>query len=235
VLPVLSRGPASYIASRWHLTLSSGFQAVFRARLPGMMILDDKEIRALHEKYAPSPEAFELVYTHCEIVCDIAEQILSRSESSLNVDLVRAGSLLHDIGVYCLYDANGRLDHSQYVRHGLLGYELLSGEGFPEEIARFCSRHTGVGLTRADVRNQRLPLPVDDYLAESDEELIVMYADKFHSKTSPPVFTTAASYAARIRCFGDDKEAIFGAMRERFGDPDLVPLMAMYGHAMKEA
>jgi len=199
-----------------------------------MMILDDKEIRALHEKYAPSSEAFELVYTHCEIVCDIAEQLLSRSASSLNADLVRAGSLLHDIGVYRLYDADGRLDHSQYIRHGLLGHELLSGEGLPEEIARFCSRHTGVGLTRADVRNQRLPLPVADYLAESGEELIVMYADKFHSKVCPPVFVTAASYAASIRRFGDDKEAIFDAMRERFGDPDLVPLMARYGHAVAE-
>ncbi len=200
-----------------------------------MVILDDKEIRALHEKYAPSPEAFELVYTHCEIVCDIAEQLLSRSASSLNADLVRAGSLLHDIGVYRLYDANGRLDHSRYVRHGLLGHELLSGEGVPEAIARFCSRHTGVGLTRADVRNQRLPLPVADYLAESGEELIVMYADKFHSKTSPPVFITAAAYAASVRRFGDDKEAIFDAMRERFGDPDLVPLTARYGYAIAEA
>src|SRR5260370_9215340 len=166
---------------------------------------------------------------------DMAEQVLSRSASSLNADLVRAGSLLHDIGVYRLYDANGRLDHSRYVRHGLLGHELLSGEGVPEAIARFCSRHTGVGLTRADVRNQRLPLPVADYLAESGEELIVMYADKFHSKTSPPVFITAAAYAASVRRFGDDKEAIFDAMRERFGDPDLVPLTARYGYAIAEA
>jgi uncharacterized protein len=200
-----------------------------------MKILDDKRIRALHEKYAPSPEALELVYTHCEIVCDIAEQLLSRSASSFDADLVRAGSLLHDIGVYRLYDANGRLDHSQYVRHGFLGHELLTGEGLPEAIARFCSRHTGVGLTRIDVRNQRLPLPVADYLAESGEELIAMYADKFHSKTSPPVFITAASYAASIRRFDDEKEAIFDVMRKRFGEPDLVPLMAKYGHAIAEA
>jgi uncharacterized protein len=197
-----------------------------------MKIPDDKEIRALHEKHSPSPEAFELVYTHCEIVCDIAEQLLSRSAPGLNAELVRAGSLLHDIGVYRLYDAGGQLDHSRYVQHGLLGHELLSGEGFPEVIARFCSHHTGVGLRCDDVRNQRLPLPVADYLAESGEELLVMYADKFHSKTEPPVFVAAASYAASIRHFGEEKRAVFEGMYERFGNPDLALLTARYGHAI---
>jgi uncharacterized protein len=197
-----------------------------------MKIPADKEIRALHEKHAPSPEAFALVYTHCEIVCDIAGQLLSCSAPSVNAELVRAGSLLHDIGVYRLYDADGQLDHSRYVQHGLLGHELLSAEGFPEIIARFCSRHTGVGLSREDVRNQGLPLPVADYLAESDEELLVMYADKFHSKVEPPVFVTASSYVISIRRFGEGKEAAFRAMRERFGNPDLAPLIAKYGHAI---
>jgi uncharacterized protein len=196
-------------------------------RIPG-----DKAIRTLHEKYAPSPEAFELVYTHCEIVCDIAVQLLPRSALGLDAELVRAGSLLHDIGVYCLYDTDGQLDHSRYVQHGLLGHELLSGERWPEIIARFCSHHTGVGLSRDDVRDQGLPLPVADYLAESGEELLVMYADKFHSKIEPPVFVTAASYAVSIRRFGEEKEAVFESMRERFGHPDLQLLVARYGHAI---
>ena len=115
-------------------------------KLPG-----DKEIRALHEKYAPSREAFELVYTHCEIVCGIAEQLLVRSAPDLNAELARAGSLLHDIGVYLLYDDAGILDHSNYLRHGLLGDELLAAEGLPEVICRFASHHTGVGLSRDDV------------------------------------------------------------------------------------
>ena len=195
-----------------------------------MKIPGDKEIRALHEKHAPSPQAFELVYTHCEIVYDIAGQLLSRAAPGLDADLIRAGSLLHDIGVYRLYDVGGRLDHSRYIQHGLLGHELLSEEGLPEVIARFCSHHTGVGLSREDVRNQGLPLPVADYLAESDEELLVMYADKFHSKTEPPTFVTAESYTVSIRKFGEEKEAAFEAMHKRFGNPDLVPLAASYGH-----
>jgi uncharacterized protein len=197
-------------------------------RIPG-----DKEIRALHEKHAPSAEAFELVYTHCEIVCDIAEQLLSSATPGINAELVRAGSLLHDIGVYRMYDASGRLDHARYVQHGVLGHELLFGEGIPEVIARFCSHHTGVGLSRDDVLSQGLPLPVADYLAESGEEFLVMYADKFHSKTEPPVFVRAEAYAASIRRFGEEKEAAFAAMCQRFGTPDLVPLAARYGHAIK--
>lgn len=197
-----------------------------------MLVPGDKEILALHEKHAPSRDAFDLVYTHCMIVCGIAEQLLRRSGPGLDAALVRAGSLLHDVGVYRLYDADGNLDDSEYVRHGLLGHELLAEEGFPEAFCRFASCHTGVGLSSDDVRRQGLPLPAADYLAVSAEEQLVMYADKFHSKTDPPVFLTAGSYAASIRRFGEDKAAAFGSLRERFGEPDLTPFMAEYGHAV---
>lgn len=197
-----------------------------------MPIPGDKEILALHEKHAPTQEAFDLVYTHCVIVCGIAGQLLRRPGPGLDAELVRAGSLLHDIGVYRLYDADGKLDDSEYVQHGLLGHKLLAEEGFPETFCRFASCHTGVGLSREDVRRQGLPLPAADYLAVSAEEQLVMYADKFHSKTDPPVFVTAGSYAASIRRYGEDKAAAFGAMRERFGEPDLAPFMDEYGHAL---
>ncbi|MEV5750900.1 HD domain-containing protein [Actinoallomurus sp. NPDC052308] len=195
-----------------------------------MIIPTDEEIRALHERHAPTEAAFELVYTHCEIVCGIAEQLLADGAPDVDADLVRAGALLHDIGVYRLYDAAGRIDEAGYIRHGLLGHELLREEGLPEALCRFCSCHTGMGITRDDVRRQGLPLPVADYVAESREEEFVMYADKFHSKTDPPTFVTPASYAARIRRFGADKVARFTSMCETFGVPDLGPLAAEYGH-----
>jgi uncharacterized protein len=197
-----------------------------------MQLPGDKEILALHEKHAPSQEAFDLVYTHCVIVCEIADQLPGGSDPGLDTDLVRAGSLLHDIGVYRLYGADGMLDHSRYVQHGLLGHELLSEEGFPEPVCRFASCHTGMGLSRDDVRRQGLPLPDADYLAVSAEEQLVMYADKFHSKKQPPVFLTAASYAAVIQRFGDDKAAAFESLRERFGEPDLTSFIARYGYAV---
>ncbi|MFI0792247.1 HD domain-containing protein [Micromonospora rubida] len=193
-----------------------------------LVIPTDEQIRALHERYAPTEEAFELVHTHCQIVCAVAEQLLDGYRSDLNVALVRAGSLLHDIGVYRLYDASGQLDHESYVRHGVLGHGLLRELGFPELVGRFCSHHTGVGLTRQDVLRQRLPLPVGDYLADSVEEQLVMYADKFHSKTTPPTLVTTSSYAAGVRRFGEDKVARFMALVEKFGEPDLLLLSRRY-------
>jgi uncharacterized protein len=195
-----------------------------------MRVPADEEVRALHERHAPTAEALDAVYTHCVIVCGIAEQLHARSAAAVDIALVRAGCLLHDVGVYRLYDDDGRLDHAGYIRHGLLGYELLRAEGLPEEICRFASHHTGMGLSRDDVLRQGLPLPPADYLAETGEEALVMYADKFHTKTSPPAFLTAAAYAAGVRRFGADKVAAFESLRATFGEPDLAPLARAYGH-----
>jgi uncharacterized protein len=201
-----------------------GDRTVESVPIPG-----EHAIRALHEKHAPSRTAFQLVYTHCEIVWAIARQLINRGALAVDTELVRAGSLLHDLGVYALYGPSGELDHANYVRHGLLGHELLAGEGLPEELCRFCSCHTGVGLTAADVRSQRLPLPPADYRAESLEEQLVMYADKFHSKTDPPVFVSAESAAAGLARFGEDKRRRFAALRHLFGTPDLRAFIAKYG------
>ena len=197
-----------------------------------MRIPTDEDILRLHEKHAPTPKAFDLVYEHCVIVCGIAEQLHCRmgADQEIDIDLTRAGALLHDVGVYRLYDSAGNLDGGNYIRHGILGYGLLKEEGLPEAICRFASHHTGVGLTREDVVAQRLPLPPADYLAETGEERLVMYADKFHSKKTPPVLLTAPAYAARVRRFGAEKVAAFQAMRAAFGEPDLEPFSAAYGH-----
>jgi len=195
-----------------------------------MRVPTDQEILALHEKHAPNAEALDSVYTHCVIVCGIAEQLHDRSGHGGDIGLVRAGCLLHDVGVYRLYDDAGHLDHRNYIRHGVLGYELLREEGLPEAICRFASHHTGTGLSRGDVLRQELPLPPGDYLAETPEEVLVMYADKFHSKTTPPKLLTADAYATYVRRFGADKVAAFEAMRATFGEPDLSPFSAAYGH-----
>jgi uncharacterized protein len=188
-----------------------------------MEIPGDAEIRALHRQYAPSREAFELVYEHCELVSQVATQFFAGLD--LDEDLVRAGALLHDIGVY-------RLESSAYVRHGVLGHELLASLGFPVEICRFASCHTGVGITRDDVVRQGLPIPPDDYVPRTPEEELVLYADKFHSKRTPPVFLSGNTYAAEVARFGEDKVRRFGELRRRYGDPRLGPLGAATGYAV---
>src|ERR1700722_13869884 len=54
-----------------------------------MRVPTDAAILALHEKHAPTPEALDLVYTHCVIVCGIAEQLQARSGADASLDLVR--------------------------------------------------------------------------------------------------------------------------------------------------
>ena len=196
-------------------------------RVPG-----DDEIRALHRRFAPHDAAFDLVHTHCVIVSRIAETLLP---AGVDRALVRAGCLLHDIGVYRLYGPSGELDHGGYLRHGVLGHELLRELGFAEELCRFCSCHTGVGISRDDIGRQRLPLPPGDYLALTGEEELVMYADKFHSKKSPPVFVTAVAYRAAVARFGADKAARFDDLVRRYGEPDLTALAAEYGHPVTRA
>lgn len=221
-----------------------------------MRIPDDEEIFALHVRHAPTLEALAAVYTHSEIVRRVATALLaglspaagSATEDvpaedgawrhgtrrhDIDAELVRAGCLLHDVGVYRLYDESGRLGHAGYIRHGVLGHELLAEAGYPEALCRFASRHTGVGITRDDVLRQELPLPPADYVAQTPEEALVMYADKFHTKATPPSFLTAATYAAEVARFGADKPATFARLRARFGEPDLAALSAAYGHGVR--
>ena len=190
----------------------------------------DREILALHRDAAPTREAFESVYPHCTLVCEIAEQLFAGLD--VDTDLVRVGALLHDIGVYRLYSPTGELNTVEYVRHGVLGHELLADLGFPDPICRFASRHTGVGITRDDVLRQFLPIPVDDYVPGSVEEELVMYADKFHSKRTPPVFLTADTYAASVGRWGEDKVTAFATLRAKYGEPVLGPLSEATGYAV---
>jgi len=69
-------------------------------------------------------------------------------------------------------------------------------------------------------------------MAESGEERLVMYADKFHSKTDPPTFVSAATYARHVRRYGEEKVRVFEAMRESFGEPDLGPLLEKSGQGL---
>jgi uncharacterized protein len=195
-----------------------------------MQVPTDREIEALHRDHAPTREAFESVYPHSVVVCQVAEQLFAGLD--VDTDLIRAGALLHDIGVYRLYGPTGELNTVDYVRHGVLGHELLDGLGFPEPICRFASRHTGVGITRDDVLRQSLPIPVDDYIPASAEEELVMYADKFHSKRTPPVFLTGDTYAASVGRWGEDKVTAFASLRAKYGEPALGPLSESTGYAV---
>jgi len=192
-----------------------------------MQLPTEAEVTALHQRYAPTDEVLQVVYMHCQIVWAIAEQLIESENLDVDKDLVRVGCLLHDIGVYWLFDDGGTAtpDLSRYILHGLLGEEVLKAEGLPESMWRFASHHTGVGLTKADIERQNLPLPHTDFLAETPEEKLVMYADKFHSKDlrtfTKSHLNSFESIRQNLAKYGEDKVTDFEKLAETFGTPDL--------------
>jgi len=191
-------------------------------------------IEALHREYAPNEQVFELVWTHCRIVRDVALQLVETSGIKIDSNLVQVGCLLHDIGVYSLFDENGFENVKDYITHGVRGEEILKNEGFSEVISRFASHHTGAGITREEIVARNLPLPHQDFIAETPEEELVMYADKFHSKTEPPYFNSHKYYTNYVTRFGEESSASFAALTAKFGKPDLAPFLEMYGHALRD-
>ena len=196
-----------------------------------MQIPSLSDITELHQKYAPDEVALESVWTHCQIVRDICLQVCN-GMTDINVELITAGALLHDIGAYKFY-IDGVIQLENYITHGLLGYELMQKEDLDEAVCRFALLHTGIGISKQEVIDRKLPLPVRDYIPETVEERIVMYADKFHSKPKPS-FNTAAWYAEYTRSrFGEGEDEKFMKLVEEFGEPDLSQLAQRYSHNIR--
>lgn len=201
-----------------------------------MQIPKNSAIIALHKLHAPNVQAFDIVYTHCRIVCDIALDLAQRSTLALDMDVVRAGALLHDVGYYPLFEASGYVPKDKTITHGVVGAELLRNAGLPEPLARIAERHTGVGLTKEYIARVGLPLPVRDLVPETPEEWLILYADKFHTKhispteshDRPGTFVTAESYFAHAAQYGEDNAARFAALVDRYGVPDLRRLSERY-------
>lgn len=200
-----------------------------------MQLPTKEEIETLHRKYAPTNAAYDLVYGHCEIIWQIARQLIDRNKLAVDKNTVEAGCLLHDIGVYDYYDAAGNFDREMdYTQHAVRGQKILETEHFPPIISRLVAHHLGVGLTAQDVKEQKLPIPVQDYVPETIEERLVAYADKFHSKSYPvPTFNSYEWYKNFVAQFGDKKPAVFADMAAEFGIPDLNSLAAKYGYAIR--
>lgn len=112
--------------------------------------------------------------------------------------------MLHDIGIFKC-DAAGIqcFGTEPYICHGRIGAELLRSEGFPRH-ARVCERHTGTGITKAQIIAQNLPLPQQDFLPETMEEKVICYADKFFSKTHLDREKTIEQAEKSLSKFGDE-------------------------------
>jgi uncharacterized protein len=118
------------------------------------------------------------VIRHCIAVADLAVETAKQLEGrglKIDVELVEAGALLHDLG--------RSKNHS--VNHALMGAQIAQFLNLPESIIRIIKRHVGAGITAEEA--QRLGWPKDIYSPQSLEEKVVCYADKLinHGKRVP--------------------------------------------------
>lgn len=170
-------------------------------------------------KYYPEDNALRrLLLHHSRQVADKALDVARRHpELGLDTDFLERAAMLHDLGVF-LTDAPGIHCHgaAPYLLHGRLGAELMRREG-DERVARVCERHTGTGLTAAQIAERGLPLPPGDYRPETTAEQVVCYADKFFSKSHPERERTAEEVERSLAKFGAEGVAVFKAWHVRFG------------------
>ena len=172
----------------------------------------------LIHRYCKDNSALEnVLLKHSSDVANRALKIADKhSEFQIDRDFLYEAAMLHDIGIVCV-DAPAIFCYGTepYIKHGLLGAELLRKEGLPAH-ARVAERHTGTGLTREEILRQSLPLPPADYVPETLEEQIICYADKFYSKTRLSEEKSFESALASLRKFGEDGLAVFEDWKLRF-------------------
>ena len=142
-------------------------------------------IEILRAYYPPHTKAHHILVQHSHHVAEKAVAIarrLSAQGEIIDIEFVHQAALLHDIGIFRVHaPALGCYGQLPYLHHGVEGAKILQAEGLPQH-AGVCERHTGVGLTAAEIAHNQLGLPVRDMLPTTIEEQVIAYADLFFSK-----------------------------------------------------
>jgi len=149
-----------------------------------------------------SPE----VIRHCKAVSNLAVKIARRCKRNgvdVDLDLVRIGALLHDIG----------RSRTHSVHHPIVGAEIAESLNLPEEIIKIIKRHLGGGLTSKEA--SELGWPSENYLPETIEEKIVTYADKLiEGERIVPIEETVKKLSKRLGAHHPSIKRIMNLHRE---------------------
>ena len=111
----------------------------------------DEEIELLKEMNCP-----EWVIEHSKGVSRKACEIASNFED-VDMELVRVGGLLHDIG----------RSQTNSIEHAVIGAQILRERRYSEEICNIVERHIGTGLSEDDAKIERIK--------EIHEELVLRF------------------------------------------------------------
>lgn len=176
------------------------------------------------EFFYPQDSALRrLLILHSTQVCAKALAIAGNCNVELDLEVVKNGAMLHDIGIgqchapsiFCTGDAD-------YIEHGTMGSAMLRQYGTTHNIdlevyALICERHTGSGISANDVIAQGLPLKVKDYLPISNEEKLIALADKFFSKSGDQQEKPLPAVRKSMVRFGVESLRRFDELCQLFG------------------
>ena len=146
----------------------------------------DPRVEQIIDRYYPAGTPLRDIFlNHSQSVARLALELNGHLRRPLPEADVESAALLHDVGIFLTHAPSIECRGSEpYIRHGMLGADLLRSAGLPELWARVCERHTGSGLTAGEIAERRLPLdPERDYMPRTMLEKLVCYADKFFSKS----------------------------------------------------
>ncbi len=87
------------------------------------------------------------------------------SEFDIDMELVKKGALLHDIG-RCMTDG---------IYHAVVGAEILKSEEYPLSVIKIVERHIGAGIPKKEAIE--MGLPPKNFMPHTLEEKIVAHAD----------------------------------------------------------
>ncbi len=140
---------------------------------------DENAALCLLKKYAPDERRLEIVLNHSKAVQKMAMKLVDAfdddecRQKKIDKEFIKVASLLHDIGRFRFPPKTG----IESIKHGIEGAKILKEEGWPEKYQKVCERHIGVGIRKKDIIEQKLPLPEQDFVPETNEEKIITYAD----------------------------------------------------------
>lgn len=106
----------------------------------------------------------------------VAQKIMENGYE-VNLDLVQAGALLHDLAM--------PLIGKEIVRcqHAFMAGKIVRKLGYPE-VAKIAERHYGSGLSKEEIIQNGLFLPRKDFIPKTIEEKIVNFVDRLSNPTA---------------------------------------------------
>jgi len=175
----------------------------------------------IHRYIPPESKTYSIYLPHVVMVTQKALRIARRLQlSAESLKFIEEAAMLHDLGIVRVNSPQlGCTGDLPYICHGFQGREILEAEGLPRH-ALVAERHTGVGISLAEIIEEELPLPHRDMLAESIEEQIISYADLFFSKNPERLWIEESSseVEAELAKYGLDQVERFHDWQEKFGE-----------------